>query len=581
MKRILLILAVVLLLAGCTQEKTVTETSTQFVPSAIQIEYMHESSFELETDGAMRVFSISDGVVQLGLMDSGLILIDDLGQMAVIDEGTGNVQKSNSNQQMILSVQEQKVVAYIPESKCVIVIDEALKESARYSLEEGLTGVPVANEQEVFYCVGDHIRALNLETGLSRNIMQFVPGDQFLTGCYFGGEMIGWNDGGEISYLSTKDGQVIFQDDQLLEFASGKSNYYGRYMDGTVEQVIWGSRDGEPMQVVGLQQQTIFPQLNNNCMITVATLEQGIVIDRFNMSSGACEDQILVNINEQIVDIVAGETYTWILTSGGLYSWKHTLNDEGQVSCLVPLVTAENPDVNALTESVDRAKKISEQYGVDILVWEDALLNDGSYTIKCEYQVVAVNKMLDEVEAQLEKIPVQILKSTDEYCGFRICLVRSIDGYDFAQFRAEGGLCIAVTPSADMQEALLTGLGWGIDSRIIGNSRDLDYWDDLNPAGFDYDYSYFVNEHRTDLEYLEGEYRAFVDKRSMSFPSEDRARIFYYAMTENNGELFKSPILQEKLRTLCEGIREAYGWQKEAENFQWEQYLEQSLAYKK
>jgi len=65
----------------------------------------------------------------------------------------------------------------------------------------------------------------------------------------------------------------------------------------------------------------------------------------------------------------------------------------------------------------------------------------------------------------------------------------------------------------------------------------------------------------------------------MSFPSEDRARIFYYAMTEGNEELFTSSTLQAKLKTLCEGIREAYGWQKESQVFPWEQYLEQSLAY--
>ena len=514
------------------------------------------------------------------MQDSGLVLIDSMGQIVVISEEDASVVSSNAAQQAVLSVQNDSVVTYNTESRTVTVLDKGLEESSEYTLEEGVVGLPVASAQDVFYCIGDHVRAMSFESGLSRNVMQFVPGEQFLTGVYLNGEMIGLDDGGKVTYLSSKDGQVLFDGEQLLEFESGSGNYFVLYQDGNVQQYIWGNVDGRPMQLVDFADHVMYPQMDNNCLITTKSEENSIVLSRFDMHSGMCMARLNVKIQEQILDFAVSQKYTWFLTEEGLYSWEHGLNEyEDTGSCMIPLINAQNPDTEAIEERAMRAREIGQKYGVDIHIWEDALLNDESYVVEAEYQIEAIDRMLNDVEKQLALIPEQLLKITDEYCGVQICLVRSIQGHEFVQYRSEKGLCIAVTSGANMEEALLTGLGWGVDSCIIGNSRDLDYWNELNPVGFDYDYSYFVNEHRTDLQYLEGENRAFVDKRSMSFPSEDRARIFYYAMTEGNEELFTSSTLQAKLKTLCEGIREAYGWQKESQVFPWEQYLEQSLAY--
>ena len=50
-------------------------------------------------------------------------------------------------------------------------------------------------------------------------------------------------------------------------------------------------------------------------------------------------------------------------------------------------------------------------------------------------------------------------------------------------------------------------------------------------------------------------------------------------MTEGNESLFRCETMQAKLRTLCEGIRKAFGLRKSPDTFLWEQYLEESLAY--
>ena len=58
---------------------------------------------------------------------------------------------------------------------------------------------------------------------------------------------------------------------------------------------------------------------------------------------------------------------------------------------------------------------------------------------------------------------------------------------------------------------------------------------------------------------------------SMSFAIEDRARILEYACLPGNEGYFTSPTMQEKLRRICGGIRQAFALIEES--YLWEQYL--------
>ena len=64
-----------------------------------------------------------------------------------------------------------------------------------------------------------------------------------------------------------------------------------------------------------------------------------------------------------------------------------------------------------------------------------------------------------------------------------------------------------------------------IDSRVLSTCTAYDSWDALNPQEFEYDYDYIANLNRFDYDYLEDDNRYFIDPYSMSFPTEDRARI--------------------------------------------------------
>ena len=268
----------------------------------------------------------------------------------------------------------------------------------------------------------------------------------------------------------------------------------------------------------------------------------------------------------------------WVLTDTALYRWeiaKSPFTDETVYTGT--LYTPQNPDPEGMAQCESRVRQINKTYGVRVRIGQDAADQPGETELTVEHQPEAINFMLDSLEPLLDRFPKSFLKKTVESGWVRICLVRQVNGQaGYARYWVDGDCYIAIALGADMQEAFLTGLGGAVDSHILGNSRDLEYWEAMNPEGFAYTYGEPVPE---DYAQYVGKY--FVHETSMMNPSEDRARIFRFAMTEGNETLFLEPALQAKLKTLCEGIREAYGLKKSTETFLWEQYLEESLAYEK
>ena len=53
-------------------------------------------------------------------------------------------------------------------------------------------------------------------------------------------------------------------------------------------------------------------------------------------------------------------------------------------------------------------------------------------------------------------------------------------------------------------------------------------------------------------------------------------RIMEYAVMEGQEEVFSSNTMQKKLKTLCRGIRSAFGLSNVSEALLWEQYLDAS-----
>ena len=187
------------------------------------------------------------------------------------------------------------------------------------------------------------------------------------------------------------------------------------------------------------------------------------------------------------------------------------------------------------------------------------------------------------LDQRLGRYPDGILKQTkSHFTGLTICLVRKITGIEDdrslttatgIQFFENNEAYVIITTGKHSEQALYHELYHVMETHLLTESTGLDQWETLNPSGF----VYGDDQQDADI-YLQGQTRAFVDRYSMRYLKEDRARIMENAMLPDRQELFRTEYLQRKLLALCTSLREAYGLKKHTDPLPWEQYLIQPLA---
>ena len=208
-----------------------------------------------------------------------------------------------------------------------------------------------------------------------------------------------------------------------------------------------------------------------------------------------------------------------------------------------------------------------------------AVIPEG-YTAVSEYRVSKLKDGVEALVALLEQFPADFLEQSAKSSAdkkLHIALVQSLTGSIASdtpvdavdvQFRDDSGrIYIMVALGDSLPYGFYHGLGHVIDARVLSKCSAFDNWNSLNPKGFDYDYSYNLNAAREDEEIPE----AFLNLFSMSFPTEDRATLFAHAMLGGNEDYFQSAAIQKKLRTLCNGIGQAF--ERTEPDLPWEQYL--------
>jgi hypothetical protein len=129
-------------------------------------------------------------------------------------------------------------------------------------------------------------------------------------------------------------------------------------------------------------------------------------------------------------------------------------------------------------------------------------------------------------------------------------------------------------------------LSHAIESKIDWESNvtlDETQWQTLNPDTDEYGDSYaysYVDAVPEAMEPFVYDWddptdAYFIDEYSLTYPTEDRARIFEYVMCPDNAwiDFDDTPYLKEKLNYYVQVIREAFdttGW----EDVRWERYLD-------
>lgn len=600
MKRLLLILLAAALLTACGGKNPpppATE-ATQLPVDVTNAIYVQGSAVEQQTGGAVWAYGLeNETYFGLYTMGSHVLLVHQKGLTVLTGqygEKTATFATEELRPNSVIDIAPTGFAYYSPNSRTVTVLNPQLQQVSQTELPKEIVGDPQISiaRNEVYYSIGNELRALSMTTGISRLLRQQSTGTLTLLGVYFSGTdlLIQITDelgGTETEFISTQTGQTLSLEPKPAVLLTTGDAYYASYQDGIVQQTAFGTRNGAHY---GLQVphptdrggRALLPH-TDGAVDYVAT-ESGLELTYYDLTTGKCTAKTtLPNVHSPFA-FCSDSTGVWMLATDGektchaLYRWDVTklpLDDDTVYTG--PLYTPENPDTEGLAQCAELANGYQKQYGIKLLFWKDAVKHTGGYTLTPEHNPQVITGMLEKLQPVLAQFPESFLLKTVEAGWVQVALVRQIEGdRDYVQFWEDGDCWIIISAKADVADALLQTLGYGVDSHVLGNSRDFDTWNDLNPSDFAYPYSNKVDEKSA---YLTGPNRAFTDAQAMSYPHEDRCRVFYHAMKADNAEMFASPILQAKLLRMCEGIREAYKLEKKTDIYLWEQYLKTPIAY--
>ena len=595
MKRLFLILLTVLLLTGCGRQEQIPENPSEATAETVSL-YIPNSSVEQQSDGAVKVY-VPEKANYIGMatMAGKVVLVSDLSELMLMDGQTGEpgssikVGETISCEAADFTVTDEGISYYRADGRELVFLDTALQQQAKVEIPQGISGRPCVSHtnQEIYYCKDKEVRALHMQTGISRLVKSQVCRSIELVSSHLGGTMLVCKvtdeQGAEsMVYLDSATGQTLEQVNQLTDIQTGDTQYLVSRTEGIIQQHILGALETQPQLLTVDEPITTVFQLGGGYRWY---MDNGtLVVDFYDFTTGTHSANVrMVGVGEPIA-VDADDRYLWILAREGdrdlLYRWDVSASATGEEhSYLAPLYTRDNPDTAGLEQCAQRAVSLGENYGIQLHVGADALTETGGYGLTEEYLVPALTQMLDRIEALLTQFPEDFLRESLAKGELHISLVRSIDGgKNMVQFYENGDAYVLLAVSEDIEENFLHGVAYLIDSHVLGNSRDYDDWKRLNPDGFDYDYHYYAYRSHQDSEYLSDENRAFADAYAMTFPHEDRCRLFVHAMLADNDDIFTTKTMQAKLKRMCQGIREAYGYERSSEIFPWEQYLAEPLA---
>lgn len=243
----------------------------------------------------------------------------------------------------------------------------------------------------------------------------------------------------------------------------------------------------------------------------------------------------------------------------------------------------------------DRAKNLSEKYGVEILIADqcDTVFSEHDGDLLLDEE--EIEQALDTLDYVLGKYPEgffeQLKHNTYKEIEIQILgmLTKSYSTEEatyisggFVDYSYPGKFLMALDArpvsledaiNPIMEETMYHEFSHIIDKRLEYASRyreDAVYsdygWIQMNPEGFEYNDTYYGT-----LDPIYEDY--FVDAYACTNGTEDRARIMEYAMIKDKSVFEGKEGLTKKLEYYCEGIRDSFdttGW---PEVLPWEEVL--------
>lgn len=618
MKRITAILLLIsLLLCGCVKNNDIeAPTISETQPSTTEPKpmagddygiYMEESPIEKATSGAVKQY-IPGGGDYYGVANMGeyLLLFSGAESTKVTRLTNGGMPISVTLDCLVDPYSDQVHIAdgwlsyYDSTDHTLVTMDSQLEEKSRMALPEDGICTPVISEdgQYLYYFTADALRSLEISTGISRLLRQSKADAQYVLGNQFDGRLLECaveNQGNrETVFVSTSTGEAISIHREEITLSSAGDLYYGKLKQIDRWYALFGRVGEDALCLKPQWEGKEYPITGHAGLVVTDLATEGPRIAFYELNGGTNPYTVVIPGLKDPVAITGDlkENYLWFFATDvetgrqNLYCWIPELSPTGDdTAWLEPFYTAESPDTVGLQDCAAKAKALEERYGVRIRIWQEATkLIPDNYRVEAEYLVAAYYRDLPVLEKVLEAYPAELLKKLGKQssCGkLTICLVRNVTesnalGVESQEagvfFRKDGNAYVTMTMGDGLEQAAYHELFHAIDSYVITQCNAYDFWSDLNPKGFEYDYSYITNGQRDGEAYLKEDSRSFIDTYSMSFPMEDRARIMEYAMMDGNEAYFQSKTMQAKLKLLCLGIRTAFKMEKYEEPLLWEQY---------
>ncbi len=575
MKRRMPILALVLLLTGCAApDPTPTDTTAPTPPTTAPTQPAPVSSWMEDLDREYRAMALMGE--DLLLFGDGVLALYQDGAVAATLEAAVPLPDSGA-----VTVLEEGLVYFDAADSTLVTLDKELKETGRISLGETVSGgVTLSPDgQQLYYCNATGIRVWDVQTRIHRNLKRMEGNWLGVTGSLREGAYLLCSlkmadDSIRTMAVSSTTGETLYEGEELADI-TGTGDFYTCVTD---REWIFGYYEQQP-QNLWVEGAVALPRLQMALTVTMETGGSELQLYDLNTGLKIAHDHVPA---EDLSSPVLWQGKLAFLTGNQLCIWDYVVSP-----LLNPVVdttvytayryTADAPDYEGLAALQTRAEELEQQYGIDILMWNDVVAaQPAGYLFRVEYRTQAYDEALTALEGALARFPESFFKKAASWTGDgTLHLVLTGGGTVPAdecgtQYLLGWDAYILLDVHNDLEQTFYHGLGHVIDTLVLSNSHGYYEWHTVNPSGFAYDNRYDAWQDRQS-KYLEGNNRYFVNSYSMTFPVEDRASLLEYAMMPGNREIFESKHMQTKLSRLKTGLREAFDLEGDA--YPWEQYL--------
>ncbi len=510
-----------------------------------------------------------------------------------------------------IEVQDDAIVLSNRERGAAKILDKNLKVRNEYQFREARGSIYTGKNGKTLYCftAEDGIHVADVRTGeemvlLRGEAVHLYPSEKcgnFLSFRYTDLDT-------QLSVLAVID--LATAKVETLPFAGA---FYGAEKSGELwlaqlygeEGVYYIGRRGSPKTFTLEKAHARASLLANHDAILVSEYgKKGVsMLSLYDMDGrflSACAVGLGGSLNGEPVWSSKDEGYYFTMTvepgKDILLFWDVSIPTEGDA--LRFPAAEQKADVGAVSLTLyEKASKISEKYGVEILIAEQVEPDVGDWKIEQIYDEARILEAIGELDDALAAYPdgfmaelrygtqikTQILLGgtvTDTsippgsagfltYIGFANEYAgRNVVGLDI---RAPGSLAQCL--HHEIMHLIEYKLSF--DAKIRKNALYSEKaWEALNPTGFSYP------NRRYDLppEIYEAGYAAyFIDMYARTSAREDRARIMEYAMVGADAQFSSFPARTEKLRYIADCIRDGFdtaGWPEETV---WEKTLNRCL----